>query len=47
MKIIQQRDKEKLEYCKINNIPIVYINYTQYNNLAENDIIRLDLIEEK
>lgn len=47
VKIIQQRDKEKLEYCKINNIPIVYINYTQYNNLAENDIIRLDLIEEK
>lgn len=30
--IIKQRDKEKKVYCENNNIPLVYINYDDYDN---------------
>lgn len=33
VKIIQQRDKEKEEYCNKNNIPLICIKYTDYDNL--------------
>ena len=36
---IQQRDKEKKEYCDNNNIPIIYIPYTKYNTLTINDLL--------
>ena len=37
--IIQQRDKEKLEYCKKNNIPIIYIDYKDYQNFTIKDLL--------
>lgn len=41
---IQQRDKLKKQYCIDKNIPIIYINYTDYNNFTIKDLI---LNEEK
>ena len=37
--IIQQRDKEKVEYCKENNIPLIIIPYTEYETLSIEDLI--------
>ena len=37
--IIQQRDKEKILYCKENNIPLIIIPYTRYNNLCIDDLL--------
>ena len=39
VKIIQQRDKEKLEYCKKNNIPIIYIPYTIYDEIKIENLL--------
>ena len=39
VKIIQQRDKEKTQYCNDNNIPLIVIPYTKYKNLTLNDLI--------
>ena len=36
---IQQRDKKKIAYCKENNIPLIIIPYTKYNNLNLNDLL--------
>ena len=33
---IQQRDKEKTQYCKENNIPLIRIPYTDYNKIDIN-----------
>lgn len=35
----QQRDKEKNEFCWKNNIPIIRIPYTHYNNLSIEDLL--------
>ena len=37
----QQSDKEKNEYCKRNNIPLIRIPYTHMNSLSIEDL-RLD-----
>ena len=37
--IIQQRDKEKVNYCKNNNIPLIIIPYTRFKDLIINDLI--------
>ena len=34
VKIIQQRDQEKEQYCNKNNIPLICIKYTDYDNLS-------------
>lgn len=44
VKIIQQRDKEKKEYCEKNNIPLFYINYTDFNSFGKEDVIKNDLL---
>lgn len=36
---IQQRDKEKLQYCQNINIPIKYIKYTEYENLKLENLL--------
>lgn len=36
---IQIRDKEKEEYCKQNNIPLVIIPYTKFNDLCLEDLL--------
>ena len=37
--IIQTRDKEKEEYCKQNNTPLIIIPYTKFQNLCLNDLL--------
>lgn len=37
--LIQQRDKEKINYCKDNNIPLIIIPYTHFKDLTINDLI--------
>lgn len=37
--IIQLRDKEKEEYCKNNNIPLIIIPYTQFDTIKLEDLI--------
>lgn len=39
VKIIQQRDKEKSQYCNNNNIPLLIIPYTKYETLKLEDLI--------
>lgn len=39
VKSIQERDKIKLDYCNINNIPIIYIPYWMYETLSIKDLI--------
>lgn len=34
-KLIQKRDKIKIEFCKTNNIKLIIIPYTQYNHIEE------------
>lgn len=36
---IQERDKEKLEFCKLKNIPVIYIKYTDFNTFTIKDLI--------
>lgn len=36
---VQERDRLKNEYCKKNNIPIIRIPYTQYNDLCLDDLL--------
>lgn len=36
---IQKRDELKKEYCETHNIPIIYICYTDFNNITINDLI--------
>lgn len=43
VKIIQQRDKEKLLFCQNKNIPILYIKYDKYNTLELQDL-QIDVI---
>ena len=39
LKDIQKRDSEKNEWCKKNNIPLIRIPYTHYNELCLNDLL--------
>ena len=39
MKLCQEYDNIKNEYCKTNNIALIRISYTQYNNITINDLI--------
>lgn len=39
LKLIQRRDKQKNEYCKKNNIPLIRIPYTHYKELSLNDLL--------
>lgn len=39
VKEIQERDHLKYQYCQSKGIPIIYISYTQYNNLTLKDLI--------
>ena len=39
VKLIQQRDREKLEFCKQKNIPILYIKYDKYDTLEIKDLL--------
>lgn len=41
---IHIRDKEKKEYCENNNIPLIYIKYTEYEKLNINSIYFPELI---
>lgn len=41
---IQKRDEEKSKYCLLNNIPLLYIPYTKYNDLKLDDLL-LGIIE--
>ena len=36
--IIKQRDLEKKSYCEKNNIPLIYVNYTEFETFSINDI---------
>lgn len=36
---VQQRDKEKNQWCKDNNIPLIRIPYTHYDNLCIEDLL--------
>ena len=38
-KIIQEHDRIKNQWCKDNNIPIIRIPYTHYNNLCIEDLL--------
>ena len=37
--IIQQRDKEKVNYCKNNNIPLIIIPFTKFKDITIDDLI--------
>ena len=37
--VIQQRDMEKEQYCKQNNIPLIIIPYTKFNTITLEDLI--------
>lgn len=37
--LIQKRDQEKLNYCQLNNIPIIYIPFTKYDTIELKDLI--------
>lgn len=39
VKLIQERDKIKLDYCNANNIPIIYIPYWMYETFTIKDLI--------
>ena len=39
MKLTQERDKEKNLFCKRNNIPIIRIPYTHYDNICLEDLL--------
>lgn len=39
LELIQQRDEYKNNYCKENNIPLIRIPYTHYDNLCLDDLI--------
>lgn len=39
LKNIHTRDEEKLSFCNLNNIPIIYIPYTDYDILDQNYIM--------
>ena len=43
---IKQRDKEKKEYCDNNNIPLIYVNYDDYNTLNLSKIYFPELLEQ-
>ena len=50
LNIIRIRDEEKLQFCNVNNIPIIYISYMDYDILDKEYIIKklnnyLDKIE--
>lgn len=45
VKLIQQRDKEKLKFCQNKNIPILYIKYDKYEVLELKDL-QIDVIGE-
>lgn len=42
---IQERDKEKRQYCENKNIPLIYINYTDLNIFTLQDIYKPELIK--
>lgn len=44
LKILKQHDIEKVDYCKLHNIPLIIINYDQLNNLNLNMIYFPELI---
>ena len=39
LEVIQRRDKEKNQYCINNNIPLIRIPYTHYNDLSLEDLL--------
>lgn len=38
LEIIQERDRQKKDYCEAHNIPLIYIKYTEYNTFNLQDI---------
>ena len=42
---IQKRDEEKKRYCESKNIPLVYINYADFNIFTLKDIYKPELIK--
>lgn len=39
LKVIQKRDQQKNEYCQQNNIPLIRIPYTRYEELCLDDLL--------
>lgn len=49
LKIIQEHDQFKQNYCKLNNIPLIRISYKDFNKLNKEyliDLIKMEVIEE-
>lgn len=42
LETIQERDNFKKEWCKVNNIPLIIIPYTYYNELTIDDLLLSD-----
>lgn len=45
VEIIQQRDLEKKQYCEYNNIPLIYILYTDFDTFSIKDLYFPELLK--